>query len=96
MKAENKIWLDTNRHHLDMINKAGTVKGLQIKPLLDVMREEFEPNYPTPDDFLVSEVFKFVRDLYRNYDNYLAKSSTVVRDAPKKRGRPPLVQGSNP
>ena len=67
MTAENKLYLDTNRHHLQSI-KNGTIRFIDIPKMLSVMREEFEPNYPTIADDMFEHVAKLVVDTYKHYD----------------------------
>lgn len=71
MNQQNKLILDTNRHHLKSI-EAGYMSGIYFPTLEKIMREELDPGYgPFAHDHWDS-VAKFMVDLYQRYDAWLA------------------------
>ena len=70
MKADSKLWLDTNRHHLVSITQ-GHLSGINIPTLERIMREEFRPDYPLFAHEVFDHVAEFVKALYVCYDQWL-------------------------
>jgi hypothetical protein len=82
MKDTSRIFLNTNRVHLDTINKSQSVRNLQIKPMLAILKEEFLPNYPSFDESEGDKIFQMVRDVYACYDKFLVEEKAATN--PKK------------
>jgi len=70
MDSQNKLFLDTNRHHLQAI-KNGTLRHIQVPRFLQVMKEEFNPGYGNLDETDCVSVAKLVLDTYRHYDEQI-------------------------
>lgn len=70
MKAYNKLFLDTNRHHLKTIAQ-GTIRGLQLPAAERIMREEFRPDYPLFAHDYFEDIVAFMQALYKCYDQWL-------------------------
>lgn len=74
MKSENRAYLDTNRHHYDMLVKAQIVNHLDHvtrENLLRIIHEEFAPTYMGQlwCPACVADMLKFV---YVQYDKWIA------------------------
>lgn len=70
MHPENKLFLETSRHHLLNL-RAGAAKGLQIPRAVQVMREEFQENYQPVDETSFDSILRLFEDLYKKYDEFL-------------------------
>jgi len=70
MKAQNKLFLDTNRHFLKEIANGG-IRGLQSQAAERVMREEFHPDYPLFSHNVFEHLADLMNNLYKYYDQWL-------------------------
>lgn len=80
MKAENKQFLEENRHHYDTLVKAFYLRSLSGETrskMQQVMSEEFQPGYST-DLWCGTCVTEMVRSLYTHYDNWLGAQPKEV------------------
>lgn len=80
MKAENRAFLDANRHHYNLLIKSGIVKHLDgntREGLLRIIREEFAPNYiaSTWCQSCVADSLKFA---YIQYDKWITENPEPV------------------
>lgn len=72
MDANNKVFLDTNRRHLQSI-KNGTLRSIDAPKFWTIMVKEFNPPYGAIDYTDFDQVAKLVNDVYRCYDEQLNK-----------------------
>lgn len=70
MKAQNKLFLDTSRHFLKLIDQ-GAIRNLQLSAAVRVMHEEFRPDYPLFDESSFDDIAALMRNLYTYYDQWL-------------------------
>lgn len=82
MKAENKAYLDANRHYYTILIQAGIIKHLDghtRENLLRIIREEFAPNYLINlwCQSCIADLLKFA---YMQYDKWLAENPEPVAE----------------
>ena len=70
MEANNKLFLDTNRRHLQSI-KNGSLKSIDIPKFWAIMVKEFNHGYGTIDQTEFNQVATLVTDVYHCYDEQL-------------------------
>lgn len=70
MDANNKVFLDTNRHHL-IGAKNGGFKSIDVPKFWAIMVKEFIPRYGTIDQTDFDQVAKLVIEVYQHYDAQL-------------------------
>ena len=72
MEANNKLFLDTNRRHLQSI-KNGSLKSIDLPKFWVIMVKEFNPGYGSVDYTDFDQAAKLVNDVYGCYDKQLNK-----------------------
>lgn len=83
MKIKNEQFLEANFHHWVTLRDAFYLRGLNAMErdgMLQVMREEFSPNYST-DLTCPACVADMVRLLYTLYERWKAEQATVISEA---------------
>lgn len=82
MKAENKAFLDANRHHYDTFIKAQFIKhfdGNTSGTMLRIIQEEFNPGY-FQNLWCSSCVADMLVYCYRMYDKWLKENPEPVEE----------------
>lgn len=80
MKAENKQFLEENRHHHDTLVKAFYLRSLSAETrtrMQQIISEEFQPGYHA-DLWCGPCVSEMVLKLYRHYDEWLAQQPVTI------------------
>ena len=80
MSPESIAFLDTHRHHYDLLIRAQYVKHLDYATrdgLWEVIRKEFDAGYPKDLDCseCVANMLKYV---YTQYDKWVEANSTLI------------------
>jgi hypothetical protein len=73
MTSESICFLDANRHHYDLLIKAGYVKqldGATIQGLLAVVRKEWSPGYLI-NSWCGECVMNMIKFAYTQYDKWI-------------------------
>ena len=70
MEANNKLFLDTNRRHLQSI-KNGSLKNIDLPKFWVIMVKEFNPGYGSVDYTDFDQAARLVNEVYLRYDEQL-------------------------